>query len=222
MIGNNLFDNIPLCNSYFSKIDKNIDDEIPFIIKTDLFTELTYLDNIKDKNTLNDFKFFKELDKEHQNKIIKELREINKLSRVEKPYRITLLETDMPVLFKCIAMKKINSLRYIDPGNSEYYKLKNWVDTFMRIPFSKYNSLPISILDGVDKCHEFMENAQNILNEAVYGLNDAKMQIMQMLGQLITNPKSIGSAIAIHGPPGTGKSAISLKICEYLGVTFAT
>jgi ATP-dependent Lon protease len=177
---------------------------------------------IKDKNTLNDFKFFKELDKEHQNKIIKELREINKLSRVEKPYRITLLETDMPVLFKCIAMKKINSLRYIDPGNSEYYKLKNWVGTFMRIPFSKYNSLPISILDGVDKCHEFMENAQNILNEAVYGLNDAKMQIMQMLGQLITNPKSIGSAIAIHGPPGTGKtSLIKEGISKILNRPFA-
>jgi len=163
---------------------------------------------IKDKNTLNDFTFFKELNTEQQKKIIKELREINKIIRVEKPYRITLLDTDMPVLFKSIAMKKINSLRYIDPGNGEYYKLKNWVDTFMRIPFSKYNSLPISIEDGVDKCHDFMENAQKTINEAVYGLNEAKMQIMQMLGQLLTNPKSIGSAIAIHGPPGTGKTSL--------------
>ena len=163
---------------------------------------------IKDKNTLNDFTFFKELNTEQQKKIIKELKEINKLIRVEKPYRITLLDTDMPVLFKSIAMKKINSLRYIDPGNGEYYKLKNWVDTFMRIPFSKYNSLPISIEDGVDKCHDFMENAQKTINEAVYGLNEAKMQIMQMLGQLLTNPKSIGSAIAIHGPPGTGKTSL--------------
>jgi ATP-dependent Lon protease len=31
---------------------------------------------------------------------------------------------------------------------------------------------------------------------------------MQMLGQLITNPKAIGSAIAIHGPPGTGKTSL--------------
>jgi ATP-dependent Lon protease len=163
---------------------------------------------IKDKNTLNDFTFFKELNTEQQKKIIKELREINKIIRVEKPYRISLLDTDMPVLFKSIAMKKINSLRYIDPGNGEYYKLKNWVDTFMRIPFSKYNLLPISIEDGVDKCHNFMENAQKTINEAVYGLNEAKMQIMQMLGQLLTNPKSIGSAIAIHGPPGTGKTSL--------------
>ena len=53
-----------------------------------------------------------------------------------------------------------------------------------------------------------MENAKNLLDEAVYGLNDAKMQIMQMLGQFVTNPNAIGSAIAIHGPPGTGKTSL--------------
>jgi ATP-dependent Lon protease len=78
----------------------------------------------------------------------------------------------------------------------------------MRIPFNKYETLPLSIDDGVDKCHDFMENAQKTLDQAVYGLNDAKMQIMQLLGQLITNPQAIGSAIAIHGPPGTGKTSL--------------
>jgi ATP-dependent Lon protease len=29
-----------------------------------------------------------------------------------------------------------------------------------------------------------------------------------MLGQLLTNPKAIGTAIAIHGPPGTGKTTL--------------
>jgi ATP-dependent Lon protease len=78
----------------------------------------------------------------------------------------------------------------------------------MRIPFNKYENLPISISDGVEMCHDFMAKAQKTLDEAVYGLNDAKMQIMQMLGQLITNPDSIGSAIAIHGQPGTGKTSL--------------
>ena len=34
------------------------------------------------------------------------------------------------------------------------------------------------------------------------------MQIMQMLGQLVTNPQAIGSAIAIKGPMGTGKTTL--------------
>ena len=163
---------------------------------------------VKDKNTMNDYKFFENLEIDNQKKIIKELKEINKLTRIEKPYRMTLLESDIPTLFKGAAMKKINSLKYMEPGSGEFYKIKNWVDTFMRIPFGKYESLPFSIEDGVDKCHEFMENAQKTLDEAVYGLNDAKMQIMQMLGQLLTNPKAIGTEIAIHGPPGTGKTSL--------------
>ena len=163
---------------------------------------------IKDKNTMNDFSFYEKLELEHQKKIIKELREINKITRIEKPYRMTLLESSIPVEFKSAAMKKINSLRYMEPGSGEFYKSKNWVDTFMRIPFNKYEGLPVTIENGVEKCHEFMENAQNILEQAVYGLNDAKMQIMQMLGQLVTNPKAIGTAIAIHGPPGTGKTSL--------------
>jgi ATP-dependent Lon protease len=163
---------------------------------------------LRDKNTMNDFEFYDKLETVHQKKIIKELREINKITRVEKPYRLTLLESEIPVIFKAAAMKKISSLRYMEPGSGEFYKIKNWVDTFMRIPFSEYQTLPININDGVDKCHEFMENAQKTLNDAVYGLNDAKMQIMQMLGQLITNPQAIGSAIAIHGPPGTGKTSL--------------
>ena len=53
-----------------------------------------------------------------------------------------------------------------------------------------------------------MENARKELDDAVYGLNDAKMQIMQMIGQWISNPKSVGTAIAIHGPMGTGKTTL--------------
>jgi ATP-dependent Lon protease len=163
---------------------------------------------LSDKNAMNDFSFYDKLEIENQKKLIKELREINKITRIEKPYRVSLLESNIPVEFKAAAIKKVNSLRYMEPGSGEFYKIKNWVDTFMKIPFTNYQALPISIDDGVDKCHEFMENAQQILHSAVYGLNDAKMQIMQMLGQLLINPKAIGTAIAIHGPPGTGKTSL--------------
>jgi len=163
---------------------------------------------VRDKNPMNDFTFFNKLEPVEQKKIIKEVREINKITRVEKPYRLTLLEADIPPIFKAAAMKKINSLRYMEPGSGEFYKIKNWVDTFMQVPFGKIRTLPVTIEDGVEMCHEFMASAQKTLDDAVYGLNDAKMQIMQMLGQLVTNPSAIGTAIAIHGPPGTGKTSL--------------
>ena len=178
------------------------------IAKTKAKNMRIFRKKVNDKNVMNDFTFYEKLEVEQQKKIIKELREINKITRVEKPYRMTLLESEIPINFKSAAMKKINSLRYMDPGSGEFYKIKNWIDTFMQIPFNKYNTLDVNIDNGVDACHKFMENARNTLNSAVYGLNDAKMQIMQMMGQLVTNPKSIGTAIAIHGPPGTGKTSL--------------
>jgi len=163
---------------------------------------------IQNKNTMNDKSVFTEMEITEQKKLIKELRQINKITRIEKPYRISILESNIPIQFKAVAMKKVTTLRYAEPGSGEYSKLKSWIDTFMSIPFGNYRTLPINISDGVEKCHEFMEEAQKTLNNAVYGLNDAKMQIMQMLGQLITNPNAMGSAIAIMGPMGTGKTSI--------------
>jgi ATP-dependent Lon protease len=196
---------IDMCEDELASDKKKQDKKIA---KTKAKNLRIFKRKVNDKNVMNDFAFYSKLDVLEQRAIIKELREVNKIIQIEKPYRMTLLESNMPIVFKGAAMKKINALRHMDPGSGEFYKIKNWIDAFMRIPFNIDQSLTINIDDGVDKCHQFMENAQTTLNQAVYGLNDAKMQIMQMLGQLVTNPKSIGTAIAIHGPPGTGKTSL--------------
>jgi ATP-dependent Lon protease len=178
---------------------------------------------LREKNVMNDVKFFKEnMTQEQQRIVLKQMEEIKKFSDVEKPYRLQLLEANIPVAFKACAYKKINTLKYMEPGAGEYYKIKNWVDTFMQIPFGKYKQLPITIDDGIEKCHAFMENAKKTLDEAVFGLNDAKLQIMQMIGQLLVNPSAVGTAIAIKGPMGTGKTTlIKDGISKILGRDFA-
>ena len=171
---------------------------------TNMFKKL-----INKKSLLNDYAYFKDkMTVEEQKKVISEVEEINKINIVQKPYRLTLLEADIPVHLKSIALSKISSLRHMDPGNGEYYKVKNWVDTFMQIPFNRYKTLPLSIDNGINDCHDYMANSKAILDQAVYGLNDAKLQIMQMVGQWISNPTSVGTAIAIKGPMGTGKTTL--------------
>jgi ATP-dependent Lon protease len=163
---------------------------------------------LQNKTQINDFKFFRSMAIEKQRKILDEVKKINEHTEVDKPHRISLLESDIPIAFKANALKKINLLNYMSPDTGEYFKIKQWVDNFMRVPFGKINNLPIKFDDGIDKCNEFMEQAKQTLDDCVYGLEDAKMQILQFIGQWISNPNAVGSAIAIKGPPGTGKTTL--------------
>ncbi len=166
--------------------------------------------------------FKKKLSNKEQLKIMDDLRTMNKHLYVEKPYRLSLLQSTMPAKFKAIAMQRLNQLSMMEPGEPEYFKLKNWVDNFMRIPFGQYKSLSVNINDGIERCSEYMSYAKKQLDQCAYGLNDAKMQIMQMVGQWISNPGSMGTAIAIHGPMGTGKTSIVKEgISKILGRDFA-
>lgn len=176
-----------------------------------------------DRRQTNEIDYFKHrLSNKEQQTVMTDLKEINKHIYVEKPYRLALLQSKIPTKFKTVAMQRLNMLKSMDPTNNEYYKIKNWVDAFMRIPFGMYRNINISINDGIDVCDQFMENAKKTLDNCVYGLNDAKLQIMQMLGQWIVNPNSVGTAIAIHGPPGTGKTSIVKEgISRILGREFA-
>ena len=180
--------------------------------------------NYADSNEMVDeFGYFKKkLSNKEQLKIMNDLNDINKFMFVEKPYRLSLLQSNMPPKFKAIAIQRLNQLAMMEPGEAEYFKLKNWVDNFMRIPFGVYKHLSININDGIDKCSEYVINAKKQLDTCVFGLNSAKMQIMQMVGQWISNPGSMGTAIAIHGPPGTGKtSLVKDGISKILGREFS-
>ena len=173
------------------KHDNNVIDEM-LDIGRDKYREIRKKEETKDKkeklknlqkfrktlserNVMNDYAFFGKMSIEKQKKLIAELEEVNKHAKIEKPYRISLLESDIPVKFKGAAMKKVNALKYMEPGAGEYYKSKTWVDTFMHIPFGKYQELPINKSHGVEACHNFMEGAKKSLDGAVYGLNDAKL-----------------------------------------------
>jgi ATP-dependent Lon protease len=210
-------------------MEDNQKKEERFLKKEELKSKKKKIENTKklktllrERDVMNDLQYFNEkMSVLEQESALKQIEEIKKHNDITKPYRLTLLDADIPSQYKAIAYRKISSLRNMEPGGGDYYKMKNWVDTFMQIPFGKYKNLPITIDDGVEKCHEFMDNAKQILDQAVYGLNDAKLQIMQMVGQWIVNPSAIGTAIAIKGPMGTGKTTLVKEgISKILGRDF--
>ena len=166
--------------------------------------------------------FLKKLPIDEQNDMLTKIKGVNEIMTVDKPYRIRLYGLDIPDIFKAIALKKINMLKYMDWGSGEHYKIKSWVDTFMQIPFNRYKSLPITRESGIAACNDFMCKAKDDLDAVVYGLADAKIQVLQLVAQWIINPDAIGTAIAIKGPPGTGKTTlIKNGISKILGREFA-
>ena len=176
-----------------------------------------------EKKKTNEIDYFRtKLSNKEQLKIMRDLKEVNEHIYIDKPYRLSLLQSKIPAKFKAIAMTKLNMLRNMEPGDSEYHKIKNWVDTFMKIPFNVNKNLSVNIKDGLDVCNTFLKNAKKTLDECVYGLDDAKMQIMQMVGQWISNPMALGTAIAIKGAMGTGKTTLVKEgISKILGREFA-
>ena len=161
------------------------------------------------RKNINSYEYFKNQTITEQETSLKMFHEIEDNNKVEKPYSFIIAESELPLAYKTIALKKLKMFESMEPGASDYYKNKMWVDTFMEIPFSKYAKLPVSLGQSTDEeIIDFMKMSMETLDKVVYGLNDAKMQIMQIIGKWIANPDSVGNAFAINGPPGTGKTTL--------------
>jgi ATP-dependent Lon protease len=173
------------------------------------------------RHVAEDLHYLKTLPENRQITIVDELEQLMQTSQKPPPVLMSLLEKNVPFETKKIAYKKISTLNSTSPGSSEYVKLKSWVDAFLQVPFGKYTSLPVTCADGQSKCEEFIESTNNILNNTIFGHNDTKLQLLELIGQWMVNPDSVGNAIAIHGPPGTGKtSLVKNGISKILGRPF--
>jgi len=122
---------------------------------------------------------------------------------------------------QALVLAKYNALQSLDPSTGEYFKLRNWLDKVVAVPFGMYKEIPIKLTDGMEACATFMRGAMGSLNDAVYGQEDTKLQILQYITTKIANPGSRGTSLLLVGPPGIGKtSVIKNGIAKALGFPF--
>lgn len=131
------------------------------------------------------------------------------LDEGEIPHKFRVLQLPISDYVKSSVIKKISILN--DTESGEGHKLRSWVDAFMRIPFGKAVPLPVRLEDGESKCTDFMVKARKDMDTHIYGMEAAKLQIMQIVAQWIVNPNSVGNVIALQGPMGTGKTSLARK-----------
>ena len=165
-----------------------------------------------------------------QFKALKEDKQQELLRALEK--RPTMTDTGVNLMLRILTLKltpdiqamilaKYNALQNLDPSTGEYFKLRNWLDKAVAVPFGHYKEIPVKMEDGSEACATFMKGAQRALDDAIYGQEDTKLQILQYITTKIANPAGRGTSLLLVGPPGIGKtSVIKNGIAKALGFPF--
>ena len=171
-------------------------------------------------NTIDDqIDQFKALSSEKQTQILDTLE--RKPTTAEESLMFKILSMKLPSETHTMVLSKYHSLQTLDGSSGEFFKLRNWLEKLTSIPLGIYKDIPIKIEDGQETCGAFMQKARRHLEEAIYGQEEAKMQILQFIATKIANPSGRGLSLLLTGPPGIGKtSLIKNGIAKALGWPF--
>ena len=164
---------------------------------------------------------FKRLTTEKQTEIINVLERRPETDPNYQSMMFRILSMKLPNDTRAMVLAKYNTLQAMDPGASEYYKLRSWLEKATALPLGLYKDVPVRIADGQETCGAFMEKARRALGEAIYGQEESKLQILQFIASKIANPDARGLSLLLAGPPGIGKtSLIKNGIAKALGWPF--
>ena len=148
---------------------------------------------------------FKELSADKQGLLLTALEKRSEYVKKEQPLMFRLLQMNLKPEMMAMVMSRYNAMNQMDPATGEYYKLRSWMEKLVSIPLGVYKDMPVK-LDS--DCAPFMTKARAYLEDAIYGQEDAKLQIMQFIASKIANPTSSGLSLLLTGPPGIGKTSL--------------
>jgi len=164
---------------------------------------------------------FKTLTEEKQHELILALQNRPVINNSPISLMLKILTLNVKPDIQATILSKYKQLQSMDPCTNEYYKMRAWLDKVVSIPFGNYKDIPVKLEDGPEVCGEFMKTAMKCLDDAVFGQDESKLQILQFIGTKIANPQSRGLSLLLIGPPGIGKTTIIKNgIAKALGWPF--
>ena len=171
------------------------------------FIEICNKTNSTTESFEEDFNYFKQLSDENKQNYIHKMKLLHQESN-QIPQRFQILNSPVNESIKSIVIRNIDKLNMMEHANGEYHKLKNWIDGVLQIPFGKYIELPVHKQSELSDKQTFLKRANEQLINAIYGHDQAKSYILQILCKWIQNPKSQGNILALQGPMGNGKTTL--------------
>ncbi len=149
-------------------------------------------------------KYYSKLPEKERKEIMAHIKEINNFQSGNKPILFQIMEMPLSIAQKNHILKTYTTLM---SSRFPEKKLRAWFDALMTIPFGKYKGINLNEIKP-KKVMGFLNGLETAMNNAAYGHDEAKRQIIQMMGQQIRNPKSKGNMLGIYGPPGNGKTTL--------------
>jgi len=139
---------------------------------------------------------------------------------------------DTPLRFRVLKSSNLTDkskqviLHQLEQGSNsiseEHYKIKKWINMMDKIPFDTFiqPKFQENSYNNTDVC-SYLKSIKSIMDDEVYGHDNAKSQIISILAREISNPKSIGNVFAIQGPMGNGKTTlVKHGICKAMNRPF--
>ncbi len=173
----------------------------------DAYTELVD-ENAMDNSEDGNLDYFHTLDKETKIKYLKDIRKVYKENSSNVPLKFKVLNSDMDIYTKSLAINNLDKLAEMDISTGEYNKMDQWINGLIKLPFGKTTPLPVNNSDKFDKTRGYIQQTLDNMDKAIYGHKEAKTHILQVIGKWIKNPNSLGNVLAIQGPMGNGKTTL--------------
>jgi MoxR-like ATPase len=151
---------------------------------------------------------FKRLSQEKQTELLMTLDRKADVDSKSQSMMFKILDMKLTPETQSMVLAKYNALQTMEPGAGEYYKQRAWLEKFSSLPLGIYRDIPVKMSDGQETCGAFMMRAQRCLADAIYGQEEAKIQILQFIASKIANPDARGLSLLLSGPPGIGKTSL--------------
>lgn len=136
-------------------------------------------------------------------------------------YRKKILKSKMSFENKVIAYKRLDIMeRYEESDSTEFAKYKNWMDTLLAVPFGNYIEAPSIDTVSTEQAQGYIRHVRQTLDTRLSFLEKPKDQIINIVSQMIRNPKTVVNAIGLWGCKGVGKClAKDTLVLMYDGTT---